>query len=60
MRAEYIGWDPALKGRIGNCAPASGHDDPESIEEGAYFFQADGDEDAAYVDPETDLQILSA
>lgn len=60
QRAKYIGdCQVPAPGSVGTCCPASGHDDPESCEEGAYLFQPDGDENAYYVDPQRDLQMLS-
>jgi hypothetical protein len=47
--------DIPRKGAMGEAFPASGHDDPESCEQGAYLFQPDGEKDAYYVDPMTDL-----
>lgn len=55
-RATYIGACAVpAPGSAGDAFPASGHDDPESVECGAYLFQPDGCEDAFYVDPVTDL-----
>ncbi len=42
-------------GAIGSAWPASGYDDPESAEQGAYLFQPDGDENAYYC-AESDLE----
>lgn len=47
--------DTPEPGSSGVAWPAFGFDDPESAEQGAYLFQADGDENAYYVDPERDL-----
>ncbi len=57
FRAEYIG-DCAVPapGSVGTAFPASGHDDPESCHYGAYMFVPDGDENAYYVDPNSDLR----
>lgn len=59
MRCIYIGSSnphhiPAPKSR-GNAAPAAGCHLAGSVEQGAWLFQPDGDENAYYVDPQRDL-----
>lgn len=52
FRATYLsGSDNSTPkcGAVGFAAVASGHDDPESAEYGAYLFTPDGDVNAYYV-----------
>ena len=59
MKARFIGSgsDP-LPGTVGTCGATNGFSDPESAEQGAFWFIPDGSENAYYVDPERDLEIL--
>lgn len=59
-RATYVGGDRTDSqfprwGSMGLAWAASGFDDPESIEFGAYLFQPDGCRNAYYCDPKKDL-----
>jgi hypothetical protein len=56
MKATYVGncMIPGA-GTHGEAFPASGHNHSDSVEQGAYLFVPDGQEDAFYVDPNTDL-----
>lgn len=58
MRATYVSGSECSyppNGSKGIAFAAGGFDDPESAECGAYLFQPDGDENAYYCDPHTDL-----
>lgn len=61
MKYRYIG--PCLipsQGAIGDAGPAAGCDDADSLESGAWIFQPDGEDSVYYVDPERDIEPITA